>query len=42
MEQIAYSRSGKECGKVMVTDRSRLGQRCVTYTNYQSTTKRGN
>lgn len=42
MEQLAYSKSGKECGTVVVTDRSRPGQRCVTYTNYRSTVKRGN
>ncbi len=42
MEQKAYSRSGKECGVVVVIDRSKPGQRCVSYTNYRSTVKRGN
>lgn len=42
MEQLAYSKSGKECGTVVVIERVIPGQRCVSYTNYRSTVKRGN
>ena len=37
MKQDAMSRSGKVVGQVTVVDRSRRGQRCITYVDYKTT-----
>ena len=37
MQQDVFSKTGKKLGTVMVIDRSRRGQRCVTYVDYKQT-----
>lgn len=41
MQIPAYTRNGKICGEVTVVDRSKKGQRCVSYVNYKSAKKVG-